>query len=338
MDNKMSKEAKKLNDLYFARKGDYVKRSEDEQFLNEINDTLAQKEISQYRDLEIEYPFIFVFGLPRSGTTLITQLIAYNLDVGYINNFMARFYKAPIHGIRLSRLIYSENKHTTFKSDYARTSEVTDIHEFGYFWRYWLKKGSFEGVTRSSEIEKDIDWIGLRKVLANIQNEFKKPMVFKNIFGSYHLQKLNEILGKVIFIYIKRDVLDSAVSILDARRKYYSDPNTWWSYMPVEYEHIRDLDYWNQIAGQVYFLRRYYNSEIGKNNLENVIHVQYEDLTYNPRKTIQKICEFSSKHYHVQIRQTNKVPEKFPFRQYNDRVDDKQRFQKLIASFEADNE
>ena len=76
----------------------------------------------------------------------------------------------------------------------------------------------------------------MRSVLARIQQEFDKPMVFKNIFGSYHLSKLKEILESVVYVYIERDPLDSAISILQARQKYYSDLNTWWSYSPIEYD------------------------------------------------------------------------------------------------------
>jgi ABC-type oligopeptide transport system ATPase subunit len=45
----------------------------------------------------------FIVGLPRSGTTLLSQLLAYSLDAGYTTNFAARFWLAPVHGLRLGR-------------------------------------------------------------------------------------------------------------------------------------------------------------------------------------------------------------------------------------------
>lgn len=329
----MTNESETLSELYAQRKGHYSKPKEEEDFLSQLNEHLAEKEQSYYKDYEIEFPFIFVFGLPRSGTTLITQVIAHCFKVGYINNFVARFYRAPIQGIRLSKIFFGNEKHSSFKSDYAKTSHFTDIHEFGYYWRYWLKKETFTGVTQADKIEKDIDWKGLRRSLANIQAEFKQPMVFKNIFGSYHITKLNDLLKKVIFIYITRDPLDSAISILDARRKYYKDPNTWWSYMPVEYEQLRNLDYWQQIAGQVFFLKKYYDKHISNPLVKNILTISYEELSKNPLKVIRDISEFSKSSFGAEIEVLKNPPKSFPFRVYNDRDEDKQKFKDLIADF-----
>ena len=325
---------KKLTDFYRKRQGKYVKRPEDENFLEELNQTLKAKEWSYYRDFTIKHPFLFVYGLPRSGTTLITQLIAHCMDVGFINNLMARFYLAPIHGIRLSRAVLGDQRSTSFQSEYARTSELTDIHEFGYFWRYWLKKEKVEGVTKATEIEAEIDWQGLKKTLANIQHEFERPMIFKNIFGSYHQEKLNEVLGKVLFIYIKRDILDSAISILEARRKYYTDLNTWWSYMPIEYDQIKDLDYWHQIAGQVFFLRRYYDQK--SRSLPNVLTVEYESLTKDPAGILKEINRKMEALNLKPIEINQPSPPSFPFRTYNNRQEENKRFRKLIEQFERE--
>jgi len=317
--------------LYSKRQGSYVKRREDENFLEELNQTLKAKEQEWYREFPVEHPFLFVYGLPRSGTTLITQLIAHSMDVGFINNLMARFYLAPIHGIRFSRALFGDQRSTDFRSDYARTHDLTDIHEFGYFWRYWLKKETFTGVTRAREVEKEIDWKGLKLILSNIQHEFGKPMIFKNIFGSYHQERLNKVLGKVLYIYIKRDILDSAISILEARKRYYTDLNTWWSYMPVEYDKIKDLNYWEQIAGQVYYLNRYYDRMSEK--LSNVLVIEYQKLTENPSEILDIINQKVYKLFGEKIPIINQPPASFPFRSYIDRKEERQKFEKLIEGF-----
>jgi hypothetical protein len=327
----MSRKSRSLSDLYNDRKGNYAKPKAEEDFLKQLNETLAVKEKELYTNCKINHPFIFIFGLPRSGTTLISQLIAHCMDVGFINNFMARFYLAPVHGIRLSRLIFGNEKKSSFQSDYARTSDLTDIHEFGYFWRYWLKKEMFTGITQAVQIEKEIDWTGLKHTLANMQNEFGKPMVFKNIFGSYHLIKMNKVIEKIIYIYIKRDILDSAISILDARRKYNSNMSTWWSSMPIEYEQLKDLDYWHQIAGQVFFLQRYYENISKK--LNNLITINYYDLTMRPRSVLEHISIISEKLYKQPIDLTNLPIEKFAYRSYEERNEDKEKFKLLIEDY-----
>ncbi len=322
-----------LKQFNIKRTKAYSKDEQAENFLLEMNRLLMKREQSLYKDYAIEHPFLFVFGPPRSGTTLLTQLIAASLDVGYINNLMARFWLAPVHGIRLSRHVLGTDREITFQSHYARTAAITDIHEFGYFWRYWLKKESTRGVTHASEMETEIDWQGLRNTLANMQHEFKKAMVFKNIFGSYHLQKMREVLGKVIYIYIERDPLDTAISILDARKKYYTDLNTWWSYMPVEYDLLRDRNYWEQIAGQVYFLRRYYRKQLNEEAAEISVRVHYEEVCRQPAEVLEHIRKLSHQHYGLQIAVTTPPPQQFPFRTYDDREEEKAKFQQLLEKF-----
>lgn len=322
---------KTLKDFYNKRQGTYIKNQNDENFLENFNSILYEQEQSEYQDIPIRYPLIFVIGLPRSGTTLMTQLIAHSFKTGYINNFVARFYKAPVYGIRLSRILFGEADGISFRSDYARTAGMTDLHEFGYFWRYWLRKEQVEGITNAPEAEKMIDWPGLRKTLANIQKEFDAPLVFKNIFGSYHMEKLNEILQKVIFVYIKRDILDSAVSILQARKKYYTDLNTWWSYMPVEYNIIKDMDYWHQIAGQVFYLKRYYDTKAA--NLNNVIEIDYPNLVRNPGKVLEKINACAKKLFDYTFEICQKPPQDFSFSTHSHLREEKEKFRHLIAEF-----
>ena len=45
--------------------------------------------------LKLPYPPVFILGAPRSGSTLLMQVISDSLDVGYLNNFHCKFYGAP---------------------------------------------------------------------------------------------------------------------------------------------------------------------------------------------------------------------------------------------------
>jgi len=315
---------------YKKRHGSYAKDPDEEKFILKLNRVLQASESRQYQDYAIEFPHIFVIGLPRSATTLTSQLISNCFDTGYINNLAARFWLAPVYGIRLAKSVLKKNQYSSFQSDYARTESLSDIHEFGYFWMHWLLKDRMEGIIKAKEYEQRIDWSGLKTVLANIQHEFGKVMVYKNIYCSYHVKKLITILKKVIFVYVRRDPLDSAVSILQARRKYYSDLNTWWSYAPFEYNRIKALDHWHQIAGQVYYLKRYYDSLVKDFGTDRIIEVDYSDLCHSPINILEKIQVTLKQKFNCNLPIVNQPPRSFPFRTYTDRDDEKAVFSKLI--------
>lgn len=324
---------KKFNSLNQYRKGPYKKDEKEENFLQEFNEHLLKKEIHEYGDYPVDHPFIFVIGLPRSGTTLLSQLIAHTFNISYINNLAARFFLAPLHGIKFSKTVLGDKGRSDFHSDYARTKGLDEIHEFGYFWRYWLNKHTFEDITHAKERESRIDWEGVRRVLSSLQHETGKPFVFKNIYGSYHMKKFVEILDKVIFIFIQRDELDTAVSILNARKKYNQDLNVWWSYQPPEYNKIKDLDYWSQIAGQIHYLKNFYLREMKMLPEKSQLQISYKEMCERPQVVIDKIIEKCGKHDGYNIAVENDPPEYFPFRQYQNAEKEKRIFSEKLNEF-----
>lgn len=315
-----------FKDLNKYRKGSYKKDQKQENFLEEFNKHLLKKEQDEYQDYPVKYPFLFVIGAPRSGTTLLTQLIANTFDISFFNNLSARFFLAPLQGLKFSQAVLGDARKSDFRSDYARTNSLNEIHEFGYFWRYLLNKHTFDDITLAKEKESEIDWKNVKKVLSTLQHETDRPFIFKNIYGSYHMQKFVEIMQKVLFIYIERDELDTAVSILNARKKYNTDLNVWWSYQPLEYESIKDQDYWTQIAGQIYYLQRFYKREMERLPARNHLSVTYKEMCMNPGAVIEKIQEKCKLHEKFDLPVVNQPPEQFPYRQYNDSTEEKNIF------------
>lgn len=316
------------------RIGKYAKEPADERFLSELNDYLGAREQELYKDLPVEFPFVFVVGAPRSGTTLLSQLLAYCLDVGYITNVAARFWRAPVHGVRLSRLITGSVHDLAFASDYARTPSPGGIHEFSYFWSRWLHKHSFDDIVHARAREDAIDWDGLRLTLANVQSEFQAPLVAKNIHGSHHAARLSEALdGNVMWVLIERDPLDVAVSILEARRRYYGDPSRWWSYVPPEYPLLEGLPYQAQISGQVHYLGRFYERLLAESGEERSLRVTYAELCADPKAVLERVGDRMHETFGHRPTIRREPPDTFTFREYRNRDTEKRMFEGLMKGF-----
>mgnify|MGYP006412211417 FL=1 len=128
-------------------------------------------------DVDDGHPLIIPFGLPRSATTLLTQVIISYFDVGYVDNIIARFWESPIYGIALSNALLKE-KHNSFSSNYGKTLEISSPHEFSYFWHKWMSIDSLYDLD-IERIKRDTNWIGLSNILTQMSIEFDKPMVMK---------------------------------------------------------------------------------------------------------------------------------------------------------------
>ncbi|MBU2649869.1 MAG: sulfotransferase [Bacteroidetes bacterium] len=322
-----------LQDLNRKRKAGFYKDEHAESYLRHVNEILQNDESKDYLDLEEEHATLFVFGLPRSGTTFMGQLTAHSFDTGYINNFMARFWLAPVTGIKLSSIILG-NKHSAgFESEYATTLRLEDLHEYGYFWRYWLKKDTIPDILSSRENEAFIDWAGLKKTVLNMHYAFGKSWACKNIFGAYHIKKLSGVFRKSMFIYIERDPLDVAVSIMDARKKFYHDPKTWWSTVPYEYPTLKDLSAEEQVAGQVHYLRKFYDQELSGIDPSRVIRVRYEQAAAHPQETASLIRNMTMEATGTELTPLPGLPESFAVRTYEHRKEEKKRFADIMKQF-----
>ena len=295
------------------RVDEYKKDNEIEDFIRAFNAKLHDTEVYN-KDLP-ELPNIFIFGLPRSGTTLTYQLIANSLELGYVNNLMARFWLAPISGIRLSRSVLGDMRDDSFMSDYGKSTEITGPHEFAYFWHHWLKINDTDDMLDFSGYKASVDWKSLRNIILNMQQAFSgKGMVFKTNYVVNFLEQFAETFENAIFIYIKRDPLDVACSILKARKKYFGDYNQWWATHPENFEQLKALPYHEQVVEQVLSLERLYDHKAKQINSEKSIMITYDELCKNPKKFIEdiraKVRHLSG--YDLDI--VNEIPETFTFR------------------------
>tara|TARA_B100000575_G_scaffold102144_1_gene81416 strand:+ start:40 stop:339 length:300 start_codon:yes stop_codon:yes gene_type:complete len=61
--------------------------------LSPLQNNFLHKEDLKYLDL---YPPVFIIGPPRSGTTVLYQLLCKHTNFSYINNFIGNWYRIPI--------------------------------------------------------------------------------------------------------------------------------------------------------------------------------------------------------------------------------------------------
>jgi len=273
-----------------------------EYYIRKLNDLLEKFE--RPKVVGETYPNIFIFGVPRSGTTLLSQILAYCLDIGYINNLIARFWKCPYVGVILSQHLKIPKK-ISFKSYYGRTPEISDPNEFGYFWAYHLRYRSSKNMKIDENDRNNIDWIKLKKEILAINYAFQKPCVFKCVLLGAYIKELSEILNKSIFVYIERDPFDNAVSLLKAREEFFGDRRKWWSLKPREYNLLKNKSPEEQVVGQVYYLRKEFEKSI--KGCDRVIKITYEELCENPMEIVERVRKFVKKKTGDDIKVVNEV-------------------------------
>ena len=286
----------------------HYKDPTDESFLLELNNRLSELEERWGQDNCESFPSLFIFGLPRSGTTLLYQLVAYCFDIGYVNNLMARFWKTPVTGIKFSNIVLGSEKRTSFTSYVGQTQYLAEPHEFGYFWADLF--GYKDSQIKTVEQSQDIQWESIKERMESISRAFQKPVVYKNLLYAFHLRPFVRLFDKAVFLYMKRDLVDTAISILNTRINCYGNKDSWWSAKPPQYESLKDLPYREQIPGQMYFLNELFESGIQESAGISLIEVAYNELCEAPQSILDRILEKCSA-LNIELAQIEKPPQQF---------------------------
>lgn len=260
--------------------------------INQLLEPLEKKRLNKYYDLQ--FPVAFIVGLPRSGTTLLSQLLAARMNVGYISNFLARFWLAPGIGAEIERSLGIRNRKTSnqidFVSEYGVTAGWHQPHEFGYFWNRWFDVGQ-DMHYLTAEQSSEVDAGKLRQSVASIEAVFGLPMVFKNnTWCTMAIPFLAQTFPSAIFVVSERDPQSVCLSIMRARLQRYGDVNTWWSVRPPNFLQLVNRPWEEQIVCQVQTVMSIMEQGLSDLGDERVLRVPYHDVCANPVDTVERIA------------------------------------------------
>ena len=273
-----------------VRRKCYAKDPEAEVFFQALNRHLAEALLPDIPTGGKDLPLVYIVGAPRSGTTLLCQLLCRNLSVGFINNLVARFWLRPSVGIFLSKALLraGARQGITYRSRFGTTEEIHEPHEFGYFWRHWLMLDRAPTHKLPTAILNSLDKDGLRGALENeILGAFQLPVVFKNIICGLQAAFLTEIHPLSLFIHIKRDVARTATSILQSRLERFGSYETWWSLKPSTWP-FAAKDAAHEVVMQVHMCRGEIDQELSNPNVHSLT-LTYEELCEAPLDCINKV-------------------------------------------------
>jgi hypothetical protein len=258
-------------------------------FLDLLNERLFEFD-NQLDVIGIAKHNIFIVGAPRSGTTLLSQLFSGCTSAGYPNNLMAAFWNAPITGALLSKK-WTEDKIFTGINKFGQTLDFREPHEFGAYWRSHLLMESMDQPDRASN--KLINWKNLKNSLQDISKVFANPVVYKALHLSWFIHETNKILPESKWIWISRDTLDNAMSILNLRRFLHNDIRIWASSKPKGIEKYCIGNPYLEVVAQVELINQWIDSQLKNENKDNWISLSLESLVESPITIFDKVASWS---------------------------------------------
>lgn len=261
--------------------------------LNELLQPVGQR-LEAAAPTAPRWPPVFVFGPPRSGTTVLSQALAATRLLGFVSNFAARFWRAPALGMLIEATLglRTDAPASNFASDHGLTAGWAEPNEFGYFWSSHFDLGGSTHALGPRERER-LDREALRRAIAAMESTADAPMAFKNnTWFTLQADLLAEIFPGCVLVACRRDPFFTAQSCLQMRRRLYGDDARWWSVRPADHAALVALPPLEQVAAQAISIGAGMEHALARARAAGaaVVDASYARLASDPRGLVREVA------------------------------------------------
>lgn len=260
----------------------------------------------------LEKPIIFL-GFPRSGTTIISEIIMQHHKLAWISNYQAKFPKNP--SINLLRNVF-QNQFWDIRGQKNQLNEVPLLNKYVFrpdesynFWDYITKRDFAKSflLKKEENAETKNEIRAFINKLVRFQN--RERLAFK-ITGPSRLCYLHSIFPDACFIRIKRKPLPTLRSLLRVgfwNRKGGKE-KLWWNeeglYDEKEIQFVKGTK--KNAPALLAALQYYKVDEVYETEVElcdaNSYEVCYENFIEEPDDELEKILKFVDLEYDYGIK------------------------------------
>jgi hypothetical protein len=230
------------------------------------------------------YPIIFVIAPPRSGSTLIYQLLNRGTKSLYLSNFWNLLYALPYIG---GRYVKSVSKNRSFKSDRGLVPGLSGEAEGMKFWSYWTGQGLED---KKNIISKErVKYI--KSVFSTLLSK-DIPMISGYLGHSFSVEFLRKNFPGCIFIYLKRDELSNIYSMVQTFKGFEENRKDfiWMSLKPIGWEDKKKEEVTDKVLWQYKSIKQKIESEISD---KDTLIVNYEEICKQPRVFLDNVSNFA---------------------------------------------
>ena len=257
-------------------------------------------------DRPLEHAPLIVVGAPRSGSTLLYQLLVQRFDVTYLANRHCALFGAPSLVERLGGRRASPA--ADYSSKHGLTAGAWGPSECGPFWYRFFRK-SPQHVTLADVAPDDLR--RLRGAIRALGLAGARPLVFKNLLCALRLGPIAAALPEARFLVIRRELEEHARSILAARLRANGEVDSWWSVEPPGWQELQARPAAEQAVGQIEAIHSEIDDVRAQVGRSRFFDVSYSELIDDVDGTLLRLQAFA-KREGIVLEDRASVPSSFP--------------------------
>lgn len=280
------------------------------------------------QDHEAEFPILLIVGPPRSGTSLVHQVLASCLDVSYFTNFNAMFRRSPLAAVRYFQKRFEPGP-ITGENLYGNTSGFKGVNDAFHVWNRYLgierydAMSSLDASTASQMCEFFKAWTTITS----------KPLLNKNNRNLACTTLLAELLPRAHFVGVRRNPIHVAQSLLQAREWVQGSREIGWGLNSIDASTSESaMDEVEAVCQQVAANEKLFERQRDTVGGERWTDVSYEAFCDTPQDVVRKV---NSLHPSIKLRSSQRIDTLKPFVNTNqDRLAQEEiiRIKKLLAN------
>ncbi|MFN2244090.1 MAG: sulfotransferase [Anaerolineae bacterium] len=231
---------------------------------------------ARYIDVELsdQCAPIFLIGAPRTGSTLLLQLLVRQVRVAYISNAMAAAPRFMVPICCFSQRACMGFNGNVRNSEFGFVPGLWAPNEAGQVMRDWF-----------GESADDTETPKVRAMFAAIADAAQAPLVLKNQSNTLRLARIRRTFPAARLLLLRRDLRWTAQSLLLARRRLVGDERQWWSVAPPGFANISHREPLYQVLWQADRLEQI-ALDACLAAPQRAAVVDYEDLCAHPGQTL----------------------------------------------------
>ncbi len=235
-------------------------------------------------------PTIFILASPRTGSTLMYQMMSKYLGMHYFSNYVVKFFpEYPLIGTVIESVITGDLADgISLRNRYGTTEGLHEPSEATLILRNWFPH-EHPTETKSAQVIEGRR-CHMTKTMAGIAALTGKPIVVKNAWNCFRVRELLKLFPASRFVWLRRDIAASSYSTLQARKNTGDPATVWNSASPANLSEIKRLSYIEQVVEQ-----QFWTNDAVEKSLRRLVpddrwvEIWYEDLMDNPVSALERI-------------------------------------------------
>ena len=229
---------------------------------------------------------VLVVGGPRSGTTLVYQLLAKHLNVSYTSNWTGMFPRSPIAAGRLvPRWQRDPRERGGTRNFFGSVSGMDGPNDAFGLWDRWF--GDVRGRPEPPSPEAAGE---MRDFVRAWNRAFGRPLLNKNNRNALLIEALADALPAAVFVVVERDPVYVAQSLLESRKTVQGDADAGWGLLARDADPDDPEGAVEAVCAQVREFQAEINLQADRVDPTRVVRVRYDAFCRDPGATLAAVA------------------------------------------------